>query len=183
MNDERRTQLGENMRFYGDMRFKQLTLLIAWLTLAGAGVAQYGEKVLVGSLCVKQGLALSAVIFVGVLWIMEIQASLFWRAHRDQARDLWPRPDNYPFGWVNSTNALFVLHLVLYVFWLYCAFVWSANLALVEILGVIGVFILVVGVYGYAKNRLRKTGENVSKEQPDTPADNGTRKANRQQSV
>jgi hypothetical protein len=40
-DDARRAELGGNMRFYADMRFKQLTLFLAWLTLAGAGAAQY----------------------------------------------------------------------------------------------------------------------------------------------
>ncbi len=49
-NDKNLDQIAENMRFYTDMRFKQLTLLLAWLTIVAGGVAQYGEKILVGNL-------------------------------------------------------------------------------------------------------------------------------------
>jgi hypothetical protein len=48
-DDARRAELGGNMRFYADMRFKQLTLFLAWLTLAGAGAAQYEIQQLIGS--------------------------------------------------------------------------------------------------------------------------------------
>lgn len=159
------TQLAENMRFYADMRFKQLTLLIAWLTLAGAGVAQYGEKLLVGSLCVRQALAVSAVIFVGVLWVMEIRASLYWRAHREKAPELWPRPEKDPLSWVNATNALFLFHIGVYLFWLYCAYMWCVGRLLIAILALIGTMIASFGVYSYRRFRLRASCENSLKQQ------------------
>jgi len=159
------TQLAENMRFYADMRFKQLTLLVAWLTLAGAGVAQYGEKQLVGSFCVRQVLAVSAVIFVGILWVMEIRASLYWRAHRGKAPELWPRPENHFLSWVNATNALFLFHIVVYLFWLYCAYMWCVGRFLLAILALIGAMIAFFGVYSYWRFRLRASRENSLKQQ------------------
>jgi len=88
-----RHEIAENMRFYGNMRFKQLTLLMAWLPFAGYGYLKYGMCD-IGPLKVNQIIAFWSLFFVAVLWIMEMRSTLSWCAHRDVAPELWPRPEN-----------------------------------------------------------------------------------------
>jgi hypothetical protein len=60
MNDDTRlSQLAENHRFFGDMRFKQLTLFMAAMSAAGAGVMQF-----TGS---RWWIALGALFVTGVI--------------------------------------------------------------------------------------------------------------------
>jgi hypothetical protein len=156
-NEEaRRRQLAENMRFYAEMRFKQLTLLLAWLTVAAAGVAQYGETDLVGGLGVRQVLAPAALLFTAVMWVMEVRAAVYWRVHRDEAGDLWPRPQNDSFSWINASNALLVLHIAIYSFWLWCASAWRTPRGAVWGSALLGVLLLAFSVRSYWKYRLQE---------------------------
>lgn len=45
-DDVAQTQWAENGRFFSDGRFKQLTLFVGGLTIAGAGIAQYRDDVI-----------------------------------------------------------------------------------------------------------------------------------------
>lgn len=64
--NETYSEMARNMRLHGDMRFKQLTLLMAWLTLAAAGVAQFGGRILVDELSVKAIVAVAGMLFAVV---------------------------------------------------------------------------------------------------------------------
>ena len=103
-------ELVANMRFYGDMRFKQLTLFMAWLTISVGGVAQFGETQIVNGTQLKGVIAVASMLFTAVLWIMEVRSSLYWVAHREEVRDLWPSPGNLRLGWLNATNSVFLLY-------------------------------------------------------------------------
>lgn len=135
MNEEaRRNQLAENMRFYGDMRFKQLTLLIGAMTLVGAGVAQYPNVPVVATLDARSLLAMAGMLFAGVMWLMEVRSTVNFVAAREQAPDLWPFWSPERFGWLNevlnATNAVLVLHVIFYWFWFWCAAMWQESWAL-----------------------------------------------------
>src|SRR5688572_20928973 len=141
-DDVRRTQLAENMRFYADMRFKQLTLFLAGLTLAAAGVAQYGKDELVGAITIRQAVAVAAALLTAVMWVMEVRASIYWRVHREEVPDLWPRPKGDPFALLNATNSLLVLHFAIYSFWLWFGHGWEVADWLICSLAALGVLLL-----------------------------------------
>jgi hypothetical protein len=141
-DDVRRTQLAENMRFYADMRFKQLTLFLAGLTLAAGGVAQYGTHQLVRAITIQQAVAVAAALLTAVMWVMELRASIYWRVHREEVPDLWPRPKGDPFALLNATNSLLVLHLTIYSFWLWAGHWWGVSDWLIYPLVALGVLLL-----------------------------------------
>ncbi len=152
-DDTKRQQLAENMRFYADMRFKQLTLLVAWLTLAGGGVAQFDKVDLISNaLNVRQVLSLAAVVFTGVMWTMEVRATLYWRANRDAAPDLLPRPRDDMWAWLNATYAVLFLHVAIYFFWLWLAYAWSVNTWMVGACSLLGVVLVIFSVYEYRQS-------------------------------
>jgi hypothetical protein len=123
---ERRTQLLENMRFYGNLRFHQLTLLMAVLTLVGAGIAQYPDLHLTTALSLRSALAGLAMLFTAVIWIMEVRSSMHFRAHRRVVTsDWWPHHESKLFAWLNATNSVLVFLGLIYFFWLYCAWEWN----------------------------------------------------------
>ena len=138
---DHRDQIAQNMRFYGDMRFKQLTLQLAWLTIAGAGISQYGEKLIVSGIKLKLLLASASMLVAAVLWIMEIRSTLYWVAHREAFPMLWPQPKQIKMKWLNASNAALVLYTVIFGFWYWCALQWNCGL-LGKILG--GVLIVVL---------------------------------------
>jgi 8-oxo-dGTP pyrophosphatase MutT (NUDIX family) len=116
------TQFAETLRFYGDMRFKQLTLFIGAMTAAGAGVAQFWNlRVLI---------AIAGMAVTAVMWTMEVRSTLYWRALWEKYPDLWPVPKTGCFGWLSATNVVLFLYLSFYVFWLECAFRWKPSLLL-----------------------------------------------------
>jgi hypothetical protein len=148
-DNDRRTQLVENMRFYADMRFKQLTLLSGGLTLIAAGLVEYESKMLTPTVSVRSALLAFALIFTGVLWTMEVRSSLYWIAHRSAAADAWPEFHLPRWIWLNAANAVLGLHIVLYVGWLYLAWTWKIPLAVTAIFTVFGVVLLVFSCDAY----------------------------------
>ena len=140
-DDVKLTQLCENMRFYGEMRFKQLTLLMAGMTAAGAGVAQYP--------LLKVPLAFAGMLFTSVMWVMEVRSTLYGVAHREAAPQLWPCPSAVRFRWLNATNAVLFLHMAFYAFWLWCGALWHPS-CLLLILGIgLAVLLLVFSIANY----------------------------------
>jgi len=137
----RLAQLAENLRFYGDLRFKQLTLLMGGMTALGAGVAQYSA--------LRVPLAVSGALFTSVMWVMEVRSTLFYIAIVVEAPELYPPRLASLFSWVNTTSSPFFLHLAFYAFWVWCAVRWSENYW-VEALGVgLGSFLVVFSLGNY----------------------------------
>jgi hypothetical protein len=157
------TQLAENMRFYADMRFKQIGVLTAVLTVAAAGAVQFPSTMLAGQTSVRTVLASFALLLTAVVWIMEVRSTLFWTAHRDEAADLWPAPPGAPFPWLTATNALLVLYASVYGFWLFCAVHWKLVTFMVAFFGVLGGLLLVFSVKAYLPLWRRRTPTDESR--------------------
>jgi hypothetical protein len=149
VDESTKNQLGENMRFYGDMRFKQLTLLLTGLTLAGAGVAQYSDKPFVGSLDVRSALAVVSMVFTSVMWILEVRSTLYFVAALQLAPDLWPCPLAVRLSWLNATNGVLVLHLFIYLGWYWCAWQWYPSCFVRVAFGVLGLLLLLFSILNY----------------------------------
>jgi len=111
MNDDtRQSQLAENHRFFGDMRFKQLTLFMAAMTAAGAGVVQFAAN--------RWWIALAALFVTAVMWVIEVRAVLNGIAAREAIPELFPRQHKLFWPWINSSWAVLSLHIVCYALWL-----------------------------------------------------------------
>ena len=145
-------QFAETLRFYGDMRFKQLTLFIGAMTAAGAGVAQFWNlRVLIAI----AGMALTA-----VMWTMEVRSTLHWRALWEKYPDLWPAPKMGRFGWLSATNVVLFLYLSFYVFWLCGAVRWKPSLLLILPGAAIGILLVIFSVTSYWRFGGRKGGKS-----------------------
>ena len=117
MNDETRlSQLAENMRFYGDMRFKQLTLFMAAMTAVGGGV--------VGSSQYRWWIALGGLCITAVMWVMEIRSTINFNAVHKCAPELWPRAQSKLFRLLTASHAVLLLYVGFYAFWLYSMRKW-----------------------------------------------------------
>lgn len=121
-------QIGENLRFYGDMRFKQLTLLMAWLTVAVAGIVEHGATQLTPSISVRVAIACVSMLFTGVLWVMETRATLYWAACYAKAPEIWPSPRKPFWPLLKATNVVLFLYASVYVFWLWLGLAWDLPL-------------------------------------------------------
>ncbi len=116
-------ELVENVRFYGDMRFKQLTLLSVGIGAAFSGLATDPEKIIVGSIKFALGMPLLALIFVAVLWVMEVRSTVYCFLNQNMTKRLWPVPKGRMSAF-RATYAVLALHVVLYLGWMYIG--WDA---------------------------------------------------------
>lgn len=149
MTPEVLSQLGENQRFYGDMRFKQLTMLMAGITVFGAGVAQYPTLDLAAHVSARTLLGVTAMLFIATMWVMEIRSTLCFVAQREAAPELWPRPTRTPAQWVNSTNAVLIFHIGLFFGWWWLSLQWGLVTPWLVFTGLIGALLIVFSILSY----------------------------------
>ena len=148
INDKYIPEIAQNMRFYGDMRFKQLTLLLTFMSIAAAGVANYSEIELIKGVYIKLVVSIGSVLFTSLMWIMEVRSTLSWVEHRKAVPNIWPRPNTH-FRFVNATNSVFVLHLIIFSFWSWLSYIWSGNKYLVILFILLGLFLFVFTCVNY----------------------------------
>lgn len=178
VDDVRRTQLAENMRFLADMRFKQLTIAVAGLSAAGAGMAQYGSgepmkvnATMCNAIC--QIIAVNAILFIAVFWVMEIRSTLSWRAHRTKEPDLWIKSPRTPIPSFNASNAIFAFYALQYGFWIWCTWKWAVPCWLTTILSFLGIMIFFHGAASYwggNSSDISDTQRDISVDQGDVGA-------------
>ena len=96
----------------------------------------------------KALVAVFALFFSAVMWIMEVRSTLYWVATRERVPDLWPRPLYGSMQWVNSTNALLLLHVLVYFGWLWLTYELEHSCWLLIGLG-IGAFLIFFSFRSY----------------------------------
>ena len=155
MEKQKNEQLVETARFYGDMRFKQFTLFLAWLSIVGAGIVYGGEYVILCEIKLKLLLALASIIMTGIFWIMEISSSIYWVANREACKDVWklPSPKSKFIKTINkiisTTNAMLILFIINYILWIVCAYNWGLNRVVFIVLIFIGLLIFLYSILNY----------------------------------
>lgn len=120
MNEETKlSQLAENMRFFVDMRFKQLTLFMAAMTAVATGIIKSSQY--------RWWLALGGLGITAVIWVMEIRSTINFIEHRDHAPELWPRAESKPklFRLLTSSHVVLLLYMGFYAVWSYCIKKWG----------------------------------------------------------
>jgi hypothetical protein len=121
MDEETRlrlSQLAENMRFFADMRFKQLTLFMAAMTAVGTGIIesfQYRWWIALGGLCIT-----------AVIWVMEVRSTMNFVTNHKKAKELWPREKPELFRWFTSSHVVLLLYGGFYIVWLGCIKEWGS---------------------------------------------------------
>ena len=142
-----RTQIAENLRFFADMRFKQLTLLIAATSAAGYGLAAYSSF--------RWWMALAAMFFTGCLWLMEVRSTLFSYANMTLAPDLWPVPKPLPF--ITTTLAALLIYMGCYIGWVMLVHAWGPETLSWKVGTVFGVALTIYTcvVYKSCRNYVR----------------------------
>lgn len=146
MNQEY-AELQENMRFYGNMRFKQLTLFFA---ITGVLLAvQFGNLVRVEDISPVGIIPVIGIIIVYVFYIMEIRAADNYWGFRKLAKKYENDPSN---GLVikqfinlkkeKVCNATHAVHFLFLAFWIMWFYILSNNLVYI----VSGAIILVIAV-------------------------------------
>jgi membrane protein YdbS with pleckstrin-like domain len=118
------SEIAQNLRFYSDARFKQLTLLLAAMAAAAAGAVKDSPAQLTPTVTVRQLVAVAAMLVVSVLWVMEVRAAAYWAAHREKGTEVWPSPPTNVFWWLNATDMLLALHVGLFVGWWWFGMKW-----------------------------------------------------------
>ncbi len=162
MSDAALSQLAENHRFYGDMRFKQLTLFMAAMTAAAAGVIQAPNT--------RWWIAISALFVTAVMWVIEVRASLNGIVAREAIPQLFPRTREWFWPWINTTWAVLSLHVGFYILWLACIRIWrtpdvpALRDVTFWIAVTIGSMLLIFSIVNYWRNRTfwLNSGERTS---------------------
>ena len=134
-------ELIQNMRFYGELRFKQLALYLAWITIAVAGISQYGSTIIFHNTPLKLLVSFASMFITFIIWTMEISSTLYWVVHREKQNSdkKWPKPD-FKFKIINSTNAIICFYTVNYLFWLFTAFIWEGHFIFLIIYTILFIF-------------------------------------------
>src|ERR1035441_7756478 len=91
------------------MRFKQLTLFMAAMSAAGAGVMQFPIS--------RWWIALGALFVTAVMWVVEVRATLNGIAAHNAVPELFPSRKMF-WPWLNSSWAVLSLHIAFYALWL-----------------------------------------------------------------
>jgi hypothetical protein len=144
-NDTRLSQLAENHRFFGDMRFKQLTLFMAAMSAAGAGVVQFTA--------IRWWIALGALFVTGVMWVVEVRATLAGIAAHNAIPELFPSRKIF-WPWINSSWAVLLLHIGFYVLWLACIRAWGPSARVSFCIGIlVGLVLLIFSIVNYYYQR------------------------------
>lgn len=137
MNDETRaSQLAENMRFYGDMRFKQLTLFMAAMTAVAGGIASSSQY--------RWWIAMAGLWVAAVMWVMEVRSTVNFSIMRNEAEALWPQGAARVFPWLTATRAVGLLYAASYGFWLSCIRIWCRTCCASFYIGLLVGMVLVV---------------------------------------
>jgi len=146
MNDDTRvSQLAEYHRFYGDMRFKQLTLFMAAMSAAGAGVMQFPER--------RWWIALGALFVTGVMWVVEVRATLAGIAAHNAILALFPDRKIF-WPWINSSWAVLSLHMGFYALWLATIRAWGPAACVSFYIGILaGLMLLSFSIVNYCYQR------------------------------
>jgi hypothetical protein len=143
------SQLAENYRFYGDMRFKQLTLFMAAMSAAIGGVIQSPDN--------RWSVGLAALFVTAVMWTMEVRSTVNAIANHDALRK--EQPSFFPnvnrfWPWLNASFAVLSLHIAFYGFWLSRIRVWCPVCSISFWIGVIvGLMLVIFSVGNYWRNR------------------------------
>lgn len=149
MNEERLTRISEILRFYGEMRFKQLTVFLAWLTLASAGAVHFGGLEFVGAQSLRAIVAPATMFVTGVVWVMEVRSTMYFVSIRSEAPEVWPHTKKTFLPAINATNAVFLLYCVNYGFWCWCGFKWNINFWILLVFALAGFVIFLFTVINY----------------------------------
>jgi len=120
------TQLAENLRFYGNARFQQLTLFMAGLTAITAGmVHDETMKPFIYVLSLRAVLAIFGMLFTAVIWVMEVRSTIYWTIHWSCARHIWPLPATPWCEWLTASSAVAGLYFFTYIALWLCAYQWQ----------------------------------------------------------
>lgn len=114
--EELEREWAQNMRFYADARFKQLTLWLAAMTLFVTGLAKAPRDELASGVTIQTVIAVVAPMFTAVMWVLEMRAALYFAAHRSRAAHLWPSA-SVRWAWIGATNALLLMFAGSYAAW------------------------------------------------------------------
>jgi len=127
-------QTYEDHRFYGDLRFKQLTLFALFTgVLVNAAVSDRGVRLLSGH-DNRTLFSLIGMLFTAVFWVMEVRSTIWGLRHRPK-KGAWasgsgassgatPTP-GVTFHWtlLNATNGVPIMYIAAYGLWWW---VWNA---------------------------------------------------------
>ena len=149
--DKINEQLIQNMRHYSEMRFKQLTLLLAWFTIVGAALFLDKKDKMFENLgfSIDIFLANASLIICSVLWIMEIRSTMYWAANREKITKYWPRPNKSKMKFMNATNAVLIFYISIYSFWTWYIFKMNAIFLVKSIAIFVGALLLTFSILNY----------------------------------
>ena len=150
--DSRLKQIGDNLRFYGDMRFKQLTLFSGAMAAFGTGIARDSGTMLTLGISFRFAIAIAGLLFTTVIWVMEVRSSAYWAAMRGQASSIWPRPLDTHWRLLNATNAVVLFYAASFCFWLKCGASWSYHPGWVLVIGCLMLLMMILFTVSHYKH-------------------------------
>ena len=152
------------MKFYGEARFKQLTIFITWMTLLLGGLLQFADKPIASTIQLLTVVPVAAMLVTAVFWVLEVRATLYFRANRDRFPELWPSLPRDRWSFLNASNAIFLLYYASYSSWLSAAVILGSPAYVWIPAGCLGTLVAVFGIANYAK--YARNGSTIIRNSP-----------------
>ena len=151
MVSEESPHIKANFQFYGEIRFKQLTLMMAWLSIAGVGIAQFGQYLIVRNIQLREIIAVASLLVTSVIWVMEVRSSIFGAELISRYPQLWPVPSKNFMPFVSATSVVLGFYIAVYAFWLWCVYEWRGTHIIFWISSAAFGFLLIFSIENYRR--------------------------------
>ena len=143
-------QKHEYLRYFGDMRFKQLTLFMGFMSVAVGGIVAVGDKSVIPGVNLRLVIAAIGLLFTSMLWVMEVRSTVAWSEVKSATAVTWPFYKYFFPLFINATSVVLGFYMVIYVFWAYCIFVLASKIFLSIVLICMFAILVVISVVNYS---------------------------------
>jgi hypothetical protein len=163
-------QKHEYLRYFGDMRFKQLTLLMGFMSVAVGGIVAVGRKSFIPGVDLQWVIAAIGLLFTSMLWIMEVRSTVAWSEVKSATAVTWPFYKYFFPLFINATFVVLGFYMAIYVFWSYCIFVIASKIFLCIVPICMFAILVVISVVNYS-HCIKITRQRKGNCEPVVPAD------------
>ena len=163
-------QKHEYLRYFGDMRFKQLTLLMGFMSVAVGGIVAVGRKSFIPGVDLQWVIAAIGLLFTSMLWIMEVRSTVAWSEVKSATAVTGPFYEYFFPSFINATSVVLGFYMVIYAFWAYCIFVLASKIFLNIVSICMFAILVVISVVNYS-HCIKITRQRKGNCEPVVPAD------------
>jgi hypothetical protein len=109
-------QKHEYLRHFGEMRFKQLSLLMGFMSVAVAGIVAIGNKTIIPGADLRLLISIVGLLFTSMLWVMEVRSTVAWSEVKSSTAVNWPFYKHFFPLFINATSVVLGFYMAIFLF-------------------------------------------------------------------